>query len=341
MSIASEIQRLQTAKQDIITALAAIGIDIPSGTTLDGFADIIHHDYSQDYLTFVALESGTFSCSINVNYSLDNGATWTTLTAETNTPTVTAGSKIMWKGDNSWSEGTFSSTGNFNVEGNVMSLRFGDNFSGQTDIYGMEYVFAELFNFNENLISVQNMVLPATILAYRCYWRMFMSCTNLTTFPGLSPATELAEDCYRQMFANTNITTIPSNYLPATTLADNCYIGMFASCRSLTDVSNLILPATTLAKSCYMGMFNGCTGLTTAPELPATTLADYCYENMFEGCTNLNYIKCLATDISANYCTDNWVNGVASTGTFVKNASMSSWTTGVSGIPTNWTVEDA
>ena len=42
MSIASELQRLQKAKEDVVTALAAIGINIPSGTTLDGFAEIIN-----------------------------------------------------------------------------------------------------------------------------------------------------------------------------------------------------------------------------------------------------------------------------------------------------------
>ena len=85
-------------------------------------------------------------------------------------------------------------------------------------------------------------------------------------------------------------------------------------------------------------MFKGCTSLTTAPELPATTLTTYCYQWMFQLCTNLNYIKCLATDISASNCTTGWVNNVASTGTFVKAASMSSWTTGTNGIPEGWTV---
>ena len=61
---------------------------------------------------------------------------------------------------------------------------------------------------------------------------------------------------------------------------------------------------------------------------------------MFSGCSSLNYIKCLATDISATDCTGNWVSGVASTGTFVKNASMTSWTEGTSGIPNGWTVQD-
>ena len=62
---------------------------------------------------------------------------------------------------------------------------------------------------------------------------------------------------------------------------------------------------------------------------------------MFQGCSNLNYIKCLVTDISASNCTYRWVSGVASTGTFVKAANMTGWTTGVNGIPENWIVEDA
>lgn len=101
------------------------------------------------------------------------------------------------------------------------------------------------------------------------------------------------------------------------------------------------MPATTLVNYCYQYMFYNCTALTTAPTLPATTLTQYCYYSMFQGCTNLNRIECLATNISALNCTVNWVANVAATGTFIKNPSMSSWTTGSSAIPLGWTVEDA
>ena len=111
---------------------------------------------------------------------------------------------------------------------------------------------------------------------------------------------------------------------------------MFMNCISLNDAPEL--PATTLAKNCYGSMFHGCTSLTKAPELPATTLADYCYSYMFRECTSLNYIKCLATNISATGCTSNWVQNVSSVGTFVKAASMTSWTTGINGIPSGWVV---
>ena len=85
-------------------------------------------------------------------------------------------------------------------------------------------------------------------------------------------------------------------------------------------------------------MFYGCTSLTTAPELPATTLVSYCYYYIFRDCSKLNKITMLATDISANNCLNNWVNGVSATGTFVKDANMTSLPTGTSGVPSGWTV---
>ena len=117
--------------------------------------------------------------------------------------------------------------------------------------------------------------------------------------------------------------------------------GLFAYNTNVTSAENLSLPATTLTQYCYTNMFQNCTSLTTAPELPATTLQIQCYCWMFKGCTSLSSIKCLATNISAINCTYDWVNGVASSGTFTKAASMSSWTTGNDGIPNGWTVVDA
>ena len=180
--------------------------------------------------------------------------------------------------------------------------------------------------------------LPATTLADGCYSGMFWGCTSLATAPAL-PATTLAYNCYYYMFNGcTSLTIAPE--LPATTLANGCYSNMFFNCTSLTTVPKE-LPATTLTDSCYVGMFVRCTSLATAPALPATTLANNCYRNMFKGCTSLNYIKCLATNISTYSCTSSWVDGVASIGTFVKASSMASWSTGIDGIPTGWTVQNA
>lgn len=95
---------------------------------------------------------------------------------------------------------------------------------------------------------------------------------------------------------------------------------------------------------CYEGMFDNCSGLIKAPELPAKILTQRCYYRMFYLCSNLNYIKMLATDISANDCLWDWVEGVSSTGTFVKSKDATWDTTpgalGTSGVPAGWTVID-
>ena len=156
--------------------------------------------------------------------------------------------------------------------------------------------------------------------------------------------TTLPNDVYaRGYFTGTKVIDASNLVLPATTIGDGVnsswwYVNMFKDCSYLI-IAPSILPATNLGFRCYDSMFAGCSSLTTAPELPATALTDYCYENMFNGCTNLNYIKCLAKSGISSSNTYNWVNGVASSGTFVK-ASGVTWPTGVDGIPNNWTVQE-
>ena len=321
--------------------------------------------YAAQYLTFRALDSGTFKFSgLTINYSLDNGATWEELRNNTNTPAIAAGNTILWKYESLDSSviverGRFSSSGRFIVYGNIMSMAFGDDFISATAVNG--HSLSYLFSYCTGLTSAENLVLPATSIGARSYECMFYGCTNLTTAPAILPATQLSGYCYYGMFEGcTSLTTAP--VLPATTLAEGCYYGMFVSCTSLTTAPELPatrlapycyqemfyacyslttppqLPATTLADCCYDGMFISCTSLTTAPVLHATTLVDYCYYQMFFNCTNLNSVTCLATDISAEDCTYWWLADVSATGTFTKAAGMNDWPSGADGIPDGWTV---
>ena len=170
--------------------------------------------------------------------------------------------------------------------------------------------------------------------AASCCQLMFESCTALTTAPATLPATTLADYCYNQMFAYCkSLTTAPA--LPATTLADSCYREMFSGCTALTTAP--ALPATTLADSCYRAMFSNCTALTTSPVLNATTLVSDCYNGMFRYCSSLNYVTCLA-ETTVTDATSYWLYRVSSTGAFIKSPDGTFWTTGASGIPTDWTV---
>lgn len=246
----------------------------------------------KDYLRFVARENASFTFStdsISIQYSLNSGRTWTSLASDTSTPTIASGETIYWRASgltpgSSASIGSFSSSGQFDIEGNIMSMLFGSDFEDKTDLTGYNNAFRNLFRANTNIINASGMTLPATTLAEGCYGYMFYNCSSLTTAPEL--------------------------------------------------------PATTLENSCYYRMFYGCTNLTTAPELPAARLVPTCYREMFRNCSKLTNIRCYARNISASYCLTNWVNGVASSGTFTKAASMSSWTRGTSGIPSGWTVKN-
>ena len=248
-------------------------------------------DYSKEYLTTEAIENGTISFNIwksmgteyitSISYSTDDGNTWRTINNANDklanlaiTVNVNEGDKVLWKGDaqqtayydndkDDYVGSFFSSTAEFNVYGNVMSLLYGDNFYGE-NVLEYDGQFAYLF----------------------------------------------------------------SDY------------GRENECK-VVNAENLSLPATTLANDCYFSMFYGCTSLTAAPELPATTLANDCYMGMFNGCTSLNYIKAMFTTTPSLTYTSNWVNGVSSTGTFVKNSAATWDVTGNYGVPNGWTIETA
>lgn len=311
-------------------------------------------------LTFEILSDGNImwkakdaNFTQTIEYKKNDGE-WTSITSTTSgaTISVVSGDVVQFRGTaqqyatSSSKYNSFTGTTvSFNISGNIMSLANSTDFATMiTLISGTEtynrYKFYHLFDNCTGLIDASKLLLPATTLTNYCYSYMFNNCTGLTGAPTILPATTLKSNCYGYMFKGcTSLTTTPE--LSATTMAEYCYTNMFQGCTNLITVPT-ILPATTLVDYCYYNMFKGCTGLTTAPELPATTLVYRCYQSMFDGCTNLNYIKCLATDISAENCTLYWVMNVQTTsGTFVKDSNMTNWTSGYSGIPSNWTIQDA
>ena len=341
----TDVSPIETRQGDLIQANSADCGYVPPTPTI------------QTYLTIQSLEDNNtigFKCNLNnvkrtISISTDNGVTWTGKTSSTSgkiLATLNTGEKMLIKGDNSsyamsettgYSYNYFTSTKQFVLEGNIMSLINSTNFENLNTLTS-EQTFYSLFYNCSKLVSAENLSLPAMTLTRDCYGSMFVSCTSLTTAPAL-PATALAQNCYAGMFHNcSSLTTAPE--LPATTLANYCYRYMFWQCKSLTTAPEL--PSTTLADGCYYDMFAVCTSLTTAPALPATTLVDRCYSGMFDGCTSLNYIKAMfLTDPnyqSNNVYTLDWVRDVAASGTFVKN-SQATWNlTGNDGIPTGWTV---
>lgn len=289
----------------------------------------------KDYLTFTAIEDGTFQLSNNaVNYSLNGGKTWVELPAATASPTVVAGETIMWSAELTpvWNQGIgiFSSTGAFDISGNILSLLYGKRAERATSL--PEHAFIGLFK-NTRAADASMLELP-DFVSTACYRSLFEGST-ITSAPSLN-ATTLAEYCYESAFKNCRgLTATP--ILPATIMRRSCYSSMFNGCSSLVSVTPL--PSTSLAISCYDFMLSG-TAITSAPVLPSTTLEQTCYRGLFQDCRSLRYIKAMfTTPVGAN--TMNWVLRVASTGTFVKNSAATWESIGISGVPSGWTIEYA
>lgn len=261
-------------------------------------------DYSKEYLTLEVLTGGTISwiafnneaVAKTISYSLDNGQTWTVITStlEGTEINVSAGDKVIFKGN---TRGTGSGvtdtsaynsirgTAYFDLSGNIDSIADADNFrSGVT----LTQTYKGLFR-GANVVDASNLYLPSPTVNFQ-YRFLFRDCQYLIELPSMTHFTPTPQNCCR---------------------------GMFSNCISIEKATNL--------------------------PIIDDTYTNYQLADLFNGCTNLDYVVNLSirTSSSSSSATYNWLAGVAASGTFVKNANMTSWQSGASGIPSGWTVIDA
>lgn len=158
-----------------------------------------------NYLTIVALEDGlTAQLSTNAcEYCVDGDGNWKTLAAATNTKTINTGQTLSFRGilapRPNLGIGTFTISKSCNLEGNCMSMLFGDDAANNFSLNVKNYAFYNLFQNCKTIKTISKGFLPATTLAAYCYGYMFDNCTSLTTAPEL-PATTLERNCYYYMF---------------------------------------------------------------------------------------------------------------------------------------------
>ena len=219
-------------------------------------------DYALEFSSDEAftLSVGTKGWDGTIEYSTDNGSTWTTWTGSELSGTAsqaiylrgTENTVITGAGDANTYKWTF--TGKY-ITGNIENL--------------LDYRFVR---------SGQHPVMGSA-----CYAYMFQNCTKLKSSPDL-PAINLTFACYRAMFDGCLNLIVPPK-LPALKLTENCYNAMFYYCSSLVIPPSL--PATELAVDCYASMFRYCSSLIALPTLVAKNLSDACYYYMFNYASNI------------------------------------------------------
>lgn len=209
------------------------------------------HDYSLDYLTLRVLTPGDIvwksygtGSDKTIEYSI-NDEPWNQITATTsgiNIP-VNAGDVVRFRGNNNrYCEGNKANysgfdgcTATYDVEGNIHSMLYGDNFIGNDNLTNTTYQFTQFFK-QSGAVSAENLILPATTLKNYCYRALFSKASHLITPPVL-PATTLSQGCYWYMFEECPMTDAPE--LLATTLVRECYGYMFTGCSSLNYIKCL------------------------------------------------------------------------------------------------------
>ena len=310
--------------------------------------DDIHFDPIPipNYLCLTALEDTTFTITIPsgmtttdlslYRYSL-NGYDWETLENVDNTevsittPKIKMGRKIYLKGNgtclgkSATVYSNVSSTGKFDVSGNIASLIYEDTFETFYSAPRVSFIFGNFFR-NSKVVHAGKLILPVKqqYYTYNLYSNLFQDCTELiecapVTFasasstwlgaykgctslevpPVFTEGLTLGSTCFSEMFSGCiSLRTAP--VLPYTTLSIGCYNRMFDGCTSLTTAPEL--PAMNLANQCYAYMFGGCKNLISPPNLPATTATDRCYCGMFIGCSNLKILPNISITTLANQC---------------------------------------
>lgn len=316
-------------------------------------------DLSKDWFCIHALSDGDISLILptgrelanlsKIYYSL-NGEPWNKVNNVDNTQgliitvSCSSGDRVYWKGNGTRlssagnKDAKFYGTAQHELEGNAMSLLYGDNFEDKV-AFEDAAVFRNLFIGNTTLVSCENLKLPATTLVGDCYRTMFKDCTNLITPLKKLPASVIPTGAYYAMFQNSGITTVPE--MTPTRCKSESMGYMFHSSK-VVDASSIIIPAISSSdeKACA-SMFYQAKSLKKAPILTSTTAATRCYVSMFYQCTALEWVKMLVLDTaSATACTNEWMRGAKNNAAcvFVKHINSVWTTTGASGVLANWKI---
>lgn len=189
---------------------------------------------------------------VTLEYSLDNGSTWTTWAETDNVRSLTLADGQTMHIRNTSETSTGFSTG-----------------SSSTDIYRFSFSANAYAGGNINSLLCKNP--QNAVITENCFNRLFLAST-LVTAPAL-PSTEIARGCYNYMFRECRQLESAPEVLPATTTYPYCYYYMFEGCTSLAKAPKIL--AESITTYACGGMFRNDTALnyiyTVMTQISATT----------------------------------------------------------------------
>ena len=218
-------------------------------------------DYSQEYFTITSWESdntitfyhGNISYTLYISHDKTNWSVFSNTPNTNSTVVLGIGEEVYFKAnayqicttDNGSYGCHFGATKLFEASGNIMSLFNGDSFIGSTTFYSSNdtygYNALNLFNGATTLLTLENLVLPATQYNKWIYQGFASGCTSLIKAPKELPAqTYQGRNTLVWMFENcTKLQESPVIRLTSNASGDGWH-QMFKNCTSLKRVICLI-----------------------------------------------------------------------------------------------------
>ena len=145
-----------------------------------------------DYITGSPHITVTGNDSDTIDYSLNNGSTWTTITPASGGTDITVSrrTKVLFRHTGAMNGMKFSCDKAFAVSGNIDSLIHGDNFV-QSGATMPQLAFTSLFKDATKLVDASHLYMGAytKVEWYGCC-EMFKGCTHLLTPPDFSSITD-------------------------------------------------------------------------------------------------------------------------------------------------------
>ncbi len=303
-------------------------------------------------ISFSPTDWGTPPSSITLDYSTNNGSTWSTWSSSNGDFSVNLaqGESVLLKGVNNgfcnignngyWS---FSGTEAHSVSGPISSLVIGRGVEGYTST---SYALANLFNGDSNLVSALDLKLNirADYGSQNLYYGLFYNCTSLVDAP--------------RIIYTGNVSGLSSAFSRCTSLVNPPKLvgsigtselnNAFAQCTSLVNPPDME-DVNSIATAGMFNTFNGCTSLTTGPNLRNVAYAgsdNTVFGYAFNNCTSLQSVTVPSVNSFDSSLYTDWLNNVASSGIVhipsglcVGSGSGCIPENSSSGIPSGWTYQ--
>lgn len=298
-----------------------------STSTIDYFR--ITNEYSSNNEIWVYYNGYKTTSRRNLEYSTDEGVTWTEITTfrsngttqSNRCATLSRGRSIIFRGDFTYGSSTgyntiyFGPKQKYSVSGNLFTLtrRSVIEAGNKSSITSADLnEFAGLFAESTNLIDCSNLSINGiTAVGQNGFYQTFKNCSSLTNTPDFSRVRSVGVNGFGYAFYGCALVNAP-NFSHVASVDEKGFDYAFTACRRITVTPNFSRVRSVGANG-FRYAFSGCYEISTiyAPSINEWNESDFSF----------------------------WVNNVAATGTLYKPASLTI-PTGKNGVPSGWTTQD-